>query len=104
MQIEGLSPAPVATACDIAGLAVLQDCPDFVEKLPIAIYACDAQGRITWFNTRAAALWGAQHELYFEGRQTAREETAIVISRASNHNSCLKGTSKNSDLREFVRV
>ena len=26
--------------------------PDFLEQLPIAIYACDAQGRILWFNTR----------------------------------------------------
>ncbi len=32
--------------------------PDFIEKIPVAIYACDLQGRIVWFNARAVALWG----------------------------------------------
>jgi hypothetical protein len=35
-----------------------QMCPDFIEKLPVAIYACDMRGRIVWFNARAVALWG----------------------------------------------
>jgi PAS domain S-box-containing protein len=33
-------------------------CPDLIEKLPVAIYRCDKQGRIVWFNARAVALWG----------------------------------------------
>ena len=31
---------------------------EFVELLPIAVYACDAKGRVCWFNQRAAKLWG----------------------------------------------
>jgi PAS domain S-box-containing protein len=34
--------------------------PLFVEMLPMAIYACDASGRICWFNRRAAELWGRE--------------------------------------------
>lgn len=32
--------------------------PALIEFLPVAIYACDAAGRICWFNDRAAAIWG----------------------------------------------
>jgi PAS domain S-box-containing protein len=32
--------------------------PALIEFLPVAIFACDAAGRICWFNTRAASLWG----------------------------------------------
>ncbi len=32
--------------------------PAFLELLPVALYACDAQSRILWFNGRAVALWG----------------------------------------------
>src|SRR5215510_217065 len=35
--------------------------PDFrkvVEALPAAVYVTDAEGRITFFNEAAAALWG----------------------------------------------
>jgi PAS domain S-box-containing protein len=31
--------------------------PDLVEKLPLAICACDSRGRILWFNSRAIRLW-----------------------------------------------
>jgi len=34
-----------------------------VDALPAAIYATDAQGRITYFNDAAAALWGCRPEL-----------------------------------------
>lgn len=34
--------------------------PVFVEMLPMAIYACDASGRLRWFNHRAAELWGRE--------------------------------------------
>ncbi|MEZ2128823.1 MULTISPECIES: PAS domain S-box protein [unclassified Sinorhizobium] len=69
----------------------LQAAPDLVEKLPVAIYACDAQGRILWFNERAAALWGrmpaigsnserycGSYKFYFNGRQITREETPVA--------------------------
>jgi PAS domain S-box-containing protein len=65
--------------------------PAFLEQLPIAIYACDAGGRILWFNTRAAELWGraprigddselfcGSYKLFFDGRLIAREETPMA--------------------------
>jgi PAS domain S-box-containing protein len=65
--------------------SALQTCPDFIEKLPVAIYACDMQGRIVWFNARAVALWGrtprADDDVgrfcgtyWFEGRRITSEE------------------------------
>jgi PAS domain S-box-containing protein len=41
---------------DLSGLLAAP--PQFIEMLPLAIYACDAGGRILWFNRRAAGLWG----------------------------------------------
>ena len=38
--------------------AILKEAPDFIGFMPIAVYACDAQGRVCWFNERAAELWG----------------------------------------------
>jgi len=32
--------------------------PEILEALPVAVYATDAVGRITFFNEAAAALWG----------------------------------------------
>jgi PAS domain S-box-containing protein len=66
--------------------SALQMCPDLIEKLPVAIYACDMQGRIVWFNARAVALWGRTpraderfYEAYwFEGRQITPEETPML--------------------------
>jgi len=70
------------------GLAVP---PDFIEFLPIAAYACDAAGRILWYNTRAADLWGrtprvgtdselycGAHRLIFGGREIDRTETPMA--------------------------
>jgi PAS domain S-box-containing protein len=38
--------------------AALREAPDFIGFLPIAVYACDALGKVCWFNERAADLWG----------------------------------------------
>jgi PAS domain S-box-containing protein len=69
----------------------LQAPQDFIEKLPFAVYACDAEGRILWFNHRASELWagepksGAEGEksfasckLYFNGREVAGEESPVA--------------------------
>jgi PAS domain S-box-containing protein len=37
-----------------------------VSLLPAAVYTCDARGRITLFNQRAAELWGRKPRLYDE--------------------------------------
>jgi PAS domain S-box-containing protein len=78
--------APFARAA-----AGLHDLPGFLENLPLAIYACDADGRIVWFNSRAAQLWGraptigddsekycGSYRLFFNGRLTARDETPMA--------------------------
>jgi PAS domain S-box-containing protein len=61
---------------------------EFLDQLPIAIYACDAAGRILWFNAGASQLWGrvprvgddselycGSYKLYFDGRLIAPEQT-----------------------------
>ena len=71
--------------------AALQASPEFLEKLPLAIYACDADGRLLWFNTRATELWGrtprlgdeadlfcGSHKLYLDGRPITRDETPMA--------------------------
>ena len=62
-----------------------------LEKMPLAMYACDDAGRILWFNSRAATLWGREprigddaekfcgsHKLYFGGRPVSRDETPMA--------------------------
>ena len=39
------------------------DSVDLLEALPLAIYITDAEGRITYYNTAAADLWGHRPEL-----------------------------------------
>jgi PAS domain S-box-containing protein len=64
---------------------------DFLDLLPVAIYACDAAGRILWFNALAAELWGrvpgiegdgehfcGSHKRYFDGRLTPGEQTPVA--------------------------
>ncbi|MGO4832560.1 PAS domain S-box protein, partial [Rhizobiaceae sp. 2RAB30] len=58
----------------------------------MAIYACDAKGRLLWFNKRAADLWsrrpaiGSDSEFYsgsynlqFDGQAMTRDETPMAI-------------------------
>ena len=42
---------------------ILHEPPQFIELLPIAIYACDGKGRVCWFNRRAVALWGQEPKI-----------------------------------------
>jgi PAS domain S-box-containing protein len=59
VRMEQSSVSSLHSFASIIGRAnALQVSPDFLEKLPLAISACDAQGRIMWFNGRAASLWG----------------------------------------------
>jgi PAS domain S-box-containing protein len=58
LRLSGFTPA--------AGKALIQGDSFFralVAALPAAIYTTDAQGRITYFNEAAAALWGHRPEL-----------------------------------------
>jgi PAS domain S-box-containing protein len=37
---------------------ILASAPPLIELLPVAIYACDASGRVCWYNRLAAEIWG----------------------------------------------
>ena len=91
MRIEELDEAGKATLPPwrLAGIAEPPD--QFLENLPFAIYACDAEGRIRWFNTLATELWGREpragddgekycgsYRLYFGGRRIALDETPMA--------------------------
>lgn len=45
--------------------------PALIEFLPLAVYACDASGRICWFNAKAARLWGRSPEIGEKAEQLA---------------------------------
>ena len=76
------------------GLQALFDLPpEVVDLLPVAAYACDASGRILWFNASAADLWGraprigddtelfcGSYRLFFDGREISREETPMAAA------------------------
>jgi len=40
------------------GAVILTSPPPFFDLLPVGAYACDASGRLKWFNKRAAEIWG----------------------------------------------
>ena len=64
---------------------------EFLEQLPVAMYACDQFGRILWFNSLAVELWGrsprvgddselycGSYQLYFDGRPMYRDQTPMA--------------------------
>jgi len=93
MSIHEFAAEPTAFLSRIARAgADFATAPDFIDLLPIAIYACDAEGRILWFNARAAEIWGRRpaigddgerfcgsHKLYFDGRPITRAETPMAM-------------------------
>lgn len=76
--------------------ALLGVASGLIELLPVAAYACDAAGRVLWFNRRAADLWGrspligddaelfcGSYKLYFGGREISRAETPMAVAMRS---------------------
>ena len=74
------------------GATVLDAPSDFLENLPVAIYACDAAGRILWCNSRAVELWGGRPRIaedtedfcgsyrgLFTGRESSTQETPMAL-------------------------
>jgi len=88
-------PAVRSSSASTAGSPL--DLPrSFIESLPVASYACDASGRILWFNRLAAELWGraprigddselfcGSYRLWFGGRETGRTETPMAVALRS---------------------
>jgi PAS domain S-box-containing protein len=79
--------------------AILVSPPAYLDLLPIAVYACEATGRVRWFNRRAAELWGrsprigddterfcGSYKLYgLNGKLIRREETPMAqVLRTGN--------------------
>jgi len=61
-------PAPELAGFEALALAAWQNpSAAFLDQLPVAIYACDAAGRILWFNAQAVALWGRAPRLRDHG-------------------------------------
>ena len=48
---------------DLKGLDLVYDFRDLMEALPVAIYLCNPDGKITFYNEAAAVLWGRQPQL-----------------------------------------
>lgn len=71
---------------------ILVSPPAFIDLLPIAVYACEATGRLRWFNQKAVELWGrlprigddserfcGSYKLYsLDGTLIRREETPMA--------------------------
>src|ERR1051325_1030337 len=64
---------------------------EYLEIWPVAAYACGADGRLLWFNKRAAELWGRSPSLghaaelysgalqhHVGGRPVSRDETPLA--------------------------
>lgn len=102
MSMESNSaPASANFLSFVGNPTALQVSQDFIERLPVAIYACDADGRILWFNSLAATLWGrspligddsekycGSYRLYTGGRRIRRDETpmaTVLRTRAPVH-------------------
>src|SRR5579885_1563550 len=91
MSVEGFAVAHNPFAGVARTPADLAAAPDLIDLLPIGIYACDAQGRVLWFNQYAERFWGrapaigsdaekycGSYKLYFDGRPITREETPMA--------------------------
>jgi PAS domain S-box-containing protein len=78
-------------SCAPALPGLLHAPPEFIELLPVAAYACDAHGRVLWFNRRAAQLWGraprvgddselfcGSYRLVFDGEEISRAQTPMA--------------------------
>jgi len=70
----------------------LQAPPDFLELLPLAVYACGGDGRVLWFNRRASELWGRRpvvgdpserfcgsYKVFLNGQLVARDQTPMAF-------------------------
>src|SRR3546814_9823092 len=47
--------------------SLLDTPPEIIDMLPAATYACDAAGRVLWFNRRAAELWRSEERRVGKG-------------------------------------
>lgn len=86
--MEDTPPLEAGLSRSAEGQALLASVPSVIEALPLAAYACDAEGRIRWYNARAAALWGrspalgdARAELPFCGALQHFDRMGVPLPR-----------------------
>jgi PAS domain S-box-containing protein len=73
------------------GAPRLDVAPEILQYLPLAVYACDAEGRILWCNARAEDIWGrspriadeaekycGSYRCHLNGRPIAHHETPMA--------------------------
>ena len=88
-----LSLASTAASEPIGSPSLLRVAPSILEILPTPIYACDAVGRILWFNRKAVDVWGrvprigddtelfcGSHRWLLNDRHIGREETPMAFA------------------------
>src|SRR4030095_10277804 len=49
---------PGGSVKDITLSQINLNCAEIIQELPAAIYTCDIEGKITFFNDAAVTLWG----------------------------------------------
>jgi PAS domain S-box-containing protein len=109
----------LATARESIGSpSLLGTPPSILEFFPGAIYACDAAGRILWFNRKAADLWGraprigddtelfcGSYKWLLNGRQIKREETPMAfVLKAGGAVHGVDGTIERPDGSQIAAV
>jgi len=73
-----------------------------LDRLPAAAYLCDSEGLITYFNARAAALWGRQPKLkHPDDRFCGSFKLFDLEGRAIPHAECWMALALRED-REFI--
>src|SRR5215470_20092071 len=87
---------------------------ELLEALPVAVYTTDAQGRITFYNRAAAALWGhnpalgssqwcGSWRLYWpDGRPMRHDECPMAI--ALKEQRAISGAEAAAERPDGVRV
>lgn len=91
MNIQGPAGLEIDQLASFGPLFWRDPPPAFLELLPVAVYACDAQGRILWFNAKACELWGrcprvgddselycGSYRLFFDGQAITRDQTPMA--------------------------
>src|SRR5579883_3478852 len=89
MSVEKPTPSAGRFALAFAGaLTALEAMPQLIEILPVAIYACTVDGRVLWFNTHAAELWGRRpvgdekytgaHRAFVDGEERLPHQTLMA--------------------------
>ena len=91
MDIQAGTPSVIDNIQSLAPLIWRNPPTEFLEQLPVAVYACDARGHILWFNSHAAELWGraprvgddgelfcGAYKLFFDGRLISRQQTPMA--------------------------